>query len=77
MTGNLYQWYLQAASIEEFMSLIKMLRKHEQQIINYFRHGATNAKVECLNRKIQRFITNNYGLRDKDFFLFRVAGYFS
>jgi transposase len=77
LTGNLHQWYLQAASIEEFMSVIKMLRKHEQQIINYFRNGATNAKAECLNGKIQRFITNNYGIRDKDFFLFRVAGYFS
>jgi transposase len=59
------------------MSVIKMLRKHGQQIINYFRNGAANAKAECLNGKIQRFITDNYGLRDKDFFLFRVGGYFS
>jgi transposase len=77
ITETLHRWYLQAASIEEFMSVIKMMRKHETQIINYFRQGATNAKAECLNGKIQRFITNNYGLRDKDFFLFRVAGYFS
>ncbi|MDR2287259.1 MAG: transposase, partial [Prevotellaceae bacterium] len=44
---------------------------------NYFRKGATNDKTECLNGKIQRFITNNYGLRDKDFFLYRIAGYCS
>jgi transposase len=37
LTGNLHQRYLQAASIEEFMSVIKIRRKHEQQIINYFR----------------------------------------
>ncbi|MDR1602904.1 MAG: transposase [Tannerella sp.] len=51
--------------------------EYEQQIINYFRHGTTNAKAESLNGKIQRFITDNYGFRDKDFFLFRVADYFS
>ena len=77
ITADLHQWYFSAAPIEEFKSVIKMLRKHESQIINYFPHGATNAKAERLNGKIQRFITNNYGLRDKDFFLYRIAGYFA
>jgi transposase len=77
ITEDLHQWYLQAATIAEFKSVIKMLRKHETQIINYFRHGATNAKAERLNGKIQRFITQNYGLKDKDFFLYRTAIYFS
>ncbi|WP_158648543.1 hypothetical protein [Candidatus Symbiothrix dinenymphae] len=27
--------------------------------------------------KIQRFVSNNYGLKDKDFALYRIAGYFS
>jgi transposase len=54
-----------------------MLRKHEAQIINYFRQDAASANAERLNGKIQRFITQNYGLRDKDFFLYRIAGYFS
>jgi transposase len=77
ITADLHQWYLLAAPIEEFKSVIKMLRKHESQVINYFRHGATNAKAERLNGKIQRFITNNYGLRNKDFFMYRTAGYFA
>jgi transposase len=54
-----------------------MLRKHEDEIMNFFKHGRTNAKAERLNGKIQRFISNNFGLKDKDFFLFRIAGYFS
>jgi transposase len=37
ITENLHQWYLQAAPIAEFKSVIKMVHKHEQQIINYFR----------------------------------------
>lgn len=77
ITENLYRWYLQAAAIPEFKRVIKMLRKHETQIVNYFRQGATNAKAERLNGKIQRFITQNYGWKDKDFFLYRTAGYFS
>jgi transposase len=75
--GNLVAWYLQAAAIPEFKRVIKMLREHETQIVNYFRQGVTNAKAERLNGKIQRFITQNYGLKDKDFFLYRTAGYFS
>jgi transposase len=33
--------------------------------------------VELQSGKIQRFITQNYGLKDKDFFFYRTAGYFS
>ena len=54
-----------------------MIRKHEHQIINFFKNGITNAKAERLNGKIKRFVTNNYGVKDKDFILYRIAGYFS
>jgi transposase len=50
-----------------------MFRKYETEIINFFRHGLTNAKVENLNGKLQRFVTGNYGIKDNDFFLYRVA----
>jgi transposase len=74
---NLQEWYLQAMKIDEYKSVIKMIRKHEPQIINYFKHGLTNAKAENLNGKLQRFVSANYGLKDKDFFLYRTAEYFS
>ena len=54
-----------------------MIRKHEDEIINFFRNGMTNAKAERLNGKIQRFVSNNYGIKDKDFALYRIANYFS
>jgi hypothetical protein len=47
------------------------------RLFAFFRHGLTNAKVERLNGKIQRFASNNCGLKDKDFFLYRTANYFS
>ena len=54
-----------------------MPRKHEPQIINFFKNKMTNAKAERLNGKIQRFFSGNYGVKDKDFFLYRTAMYFS
>jgi transposase len=77
ITKNLYKWYEQANEIIEFKGVIKMIRKHENKIINFFQHGMTNAKAERLNGKIQRFISANYGIKNKDFFLYRTAKYFS
>jgi transposase len=77
ITKNLYRWYEQARQIKEFEGVIKMIRKHEDEIINFFRHGMSNARAERLNGKIQRFVSNNYGIKDKDFCLYRIAGYFS
>ena len=77
ITETLHKWYEKAKQMTEFESVIKMIRKHEDKIINFFRNGMTNAKAERLNGKIQRFVSGNYGLKDKDFFLYRMAGYFS
>ncbi len=75
----LYRWYekVEISMIKEFKPVIKMIMKHEENIINFFKSGLTNAKAERINGKIKRFIANNYGMRDKDFALFRIKGYFS
>jgi transposase len=75
--NSLYYWYKQARQLKEFESVIKMIHKHEDEIVNFFNHGMTNAKAERLNGKIKRFVSNNYGIKDKDFALYRIAGYFS
>jgi transposase len=77
ITANLHNWYKDAIQISEFESVIEMLRKHETGIINFFRHGLTNAAAERLNGKIKRFASNNYGIKDIDFFMYRTAKYFS
>ncbi|MDR1864895.1 MAG: transposase, partial [Bacteroidales bacterium] len=76
---NLHNWYykVEDTKINEFQSVVKMIEKHETEIVNFFSMGHTNAKAERLNGKIQRFVSNNYGMRDKDFALYRIAGYFS
>jgi transposase len=77
ITKNLYLWYADASEVKEFEGVVKMIRKHEDEIINFFRYGMTSAKAERLNGKIERFVSNNYGVKDKDFVLYRIAGYFS
>jgi transposase len=77
ITKNLYDWYEQAKQIKEFDGVIKMICKHEIEIINFFNNGLTNANAERLNGKIERFIANNYGIKNKDFSLYRIANYFA
>jgi len=78
ITKNLHLWYKQALQLSEFKSVVKMIRKHENEIINFFKHGGvSNAKAERLNGKINRFVSNNYGIKNKDFALYRIANYFS
>lgn len=76
---ELYTWCdrVSHSKIPAFRGVRKMIEKHQDDILNYFKEGQTNAKAENMNGKIQRFLANNYGIKDRDFFLYRVAGYFS
>ena len=74
---NLYKWYYKAMKVDKFEGVIKMIRKHEDEILNFFKNGMTSARAERTNGKIERFVSNNYGIKNKDFFLYRTAGYFS
>lgn len=66
-----------STGISEIQNLANMINNHFTPIISYFIANETNAKAEALNSQIQRFIMANYGLRNTDFFLFRLKGYFS
>lgn len=76
---HLFNWYekVENSGLKQFEGVIKMIEKHEEEIINYFDSKHTNAKAENMNGKIQRFISNNYGIKDKDFNIYRIAMYFS
>lgn len=76
---DLYDWFddVVASKLNIFRTVRKMMEKHFDDIINYFKEGHTNAKAENMNGRIQRFMANNYGIRDRDFFFYRLEGYFS
>jgi transposase len=76
---ELFLWYdkVEKSKLKAFEPCVKMIEKHEENIINYFQETQTNAKAERLNGKIERFLSNNYGVRDLDFSMYRINGYFS
>ena len=53
-------------------ALATSIKKHRGQILNYFIKGYSNASAEALNRNIKKFIGVNYGIRNLDFFYFRL-----
>ena len=75
----LEKWYAKAkaSNIEEVKNFVHTVQSHEGEILHYFDGGHTNAFAESLNNKIQNFVRSNYGIRDRDFFHFRLKKYFS
>jgi transposase len=76
---ELYNWCdeVNQSKLPAFRGVRKMIEKHQDDIMNYFKEGQTNAKAENMNGKIQRFLANNFGIKDRDFFMYRIAGYFA
>ena len=76
---SLENWYKKAgdSNIEEIKNFIHTVKTHEGEILHYFDEGHTNAFAESLNNRIQNFVRSNYGVRDRDFFHFRLKEYFS
>lgn len=66
-----------SSSCEEVKNIAHFMVKHIGEICNYFLGYKTNASAEALNQNLQRFITINYGTRNSDFFLYRIAVHFS
>lgn len=76
---ELYNWCdeVNQSKLPAFRGVRKMIEKYQDDIMNYFKEGQTNAKAENMNGKIQRFLANNFGIKDRDFFMYRIAGYFA
>ena len=65
------------SKVEEIRNIANFLRSNSTPILRYFYRRESNAKAEALNQNLQRFISVNYGARNTDFFLYRVALHFS
>jgi len=75
---NFQKWYqkVEEKQIEQFLIVAETIRLHETTILNYFVNRSTNASAESFNAKLKGFRTLVRGVRDKKFFLFRVAKLF-
>ena len=68
---------VQKENIPEMLNFSYQVDSHQAEILNYFNSRKTNASAECLNSHLQRFFINNYGIRNRDFFHFRIKVHFS
>ena len=73
--GKFNEWYgkVQALGNANFRSVIKTFKNHAPTILNYFRRRATNAAAEAFNSKVKIFRAQMRGVRDRNFFIFRIA----
>lgn len=73
--GKMNKWYekVMALGNNNFRSVIKTFKNHAPTILNYFRRRSTNASAEAFNSKVKIFRSQMRGVRDRDFFIFRLV----
>lgn len=76
---KLDKWIRKAGccNIIEIENFISTVQNNKQKILNYFKSGETNAYAESLNNRIQRFVMQNYGIKNREFFHYRLKLMFS
>lgn len=68
-------WYneVEAAGIDSFKTISRSIQLHYLAILNFFNNRSTNASAESFNAKIKAFRASARGVRDINFFLFRLS----
>lgn len=76
---SLEKWFksVGASEITEIQNFSHTVKHHRKEILSYFKTGNTNAYAESLNAKLQRFLRDNFGIKNLDFFLWRISKIFS
>lgn len=69
------RWYDQVdrAGFLSFATIVRTIQTHYLDIVNFFHKRSTNAASESFNAKIKAFRSLFRGVKDKAFFLFRLA----
>ena len=69
----LWHNHVDDAGIDSFRTVSKSIETHYIGILDYFNNRSTNASAEAFNAKIKAFRASARGVRDINFFLFRLA----
>lgn len=72
---KLAKWYdkVEKSGIESFGTVARSIQLNYLTILNFFNHRSTNAAAESFNAKIKAFRASSRGVRDINFFLYRLA----
>jgi transposase len=68
---------VEQSGFNTFNSVARTIYNHYERIVNYFDNRSTNASAESFNAKIKAFRAQHRGVRDINFFLFRIAHLFA
>jgi transposase len=61
------------AGFKTFNTISRTIQNHYQTILNYFDNRSTNASAESFNAKIKAFRSQFRGVRNIEFFLYRLT----
>ncbi|WP_421876561.1 transposase [Marinoscillum sp.] len=73
------KWYdkVEKAGFKSFSTVAKTIQNHYLSILNFFDNRSTNASAESFNAKIKAFRSQFRGVRNVEFFLFRLANIYA
>ncbi|MGE5449704.1 MAG: ISL3 family transposase [Bacteroidales bacterium] len=72
---KLAKWYndVTDSGFKSFNTITATIYTHYKEILNFFDNRSTNASAESFNAKIKAFRSGLRGVRDVNFFLYRLA----
>lgn len=78
-TTRLAHWHEQVrqSGFKSFNTISRTIENHYQTILNYFDNRSTNASAESFNAKVKAFRAQFRGVKNIEFFLFRLTNVFA
>ena len=76
---KLAKWYdqVEQSGFKSFTTIMNTISVNYQSILNYFENRSTNASAESFNAKIKAFRAQFRGVRNVEFFLFRLTNIYA
>jgi transposase len=73
--ANLARWHekVRQSGFKAFNTVSRSIQNHYVTIVNYFQSRSTNASAESFNAKIKAFRTQFRGVKNVEFFLYRLT----
>ena len=64
--------YCNATENSHFIWFAKLLKNHEEGIVNHAKYRISNGKIEGINQKIKTIRRQSYGLPDDEYFFLKL-----
>lgn len=77
--GRMERWFekVSESNLKQLISASNTVQQNLGKVLNYFPDGSTNASAESFNAKLKGFRALVRGVRDINFFLFRISTFYA